>query len=752
MMTESKVHATEVSYELHTLGWKAFQDLCATILTKVLGQTIEQFLATRDGGRDGAFYGSSSNLLEGSEKGSYTVQCKHTSTSGKNISLESLSDELIKAKRLAAKGLATNYLLMTNYSVTGKSEEEIRKAFLNVKGIKWFGLYGSTWINSRIRENSKLRMLVPRIYGIGDLSQILDERSYEQARAILDSMGPDLRKFVMTDAHNKAANAIIEHGFVILLGEPGSGKSMIAATLALGAIDVWNCATMKLVGPDEFISHWNPHEPRQFFWVDDAFGTTQYQQETTFAWNRVFPHLQSAINSGARILFTSRDYIFKAAINNLKLSAFPLLKQSQVIINVQELSLAEKQQMVYNHIKLGDQPQEFKKKIKPFLEEVAESERFLPEIARRLGSRLFTKRLNFNSQSINDFVENPLEYLTEIISQLDSDAKAAVGLLFMNGGSIASPITLSDANSKALKLLGSSSARLIDILPSLDGNILKFIHSNPSRWIYKHPTVGDAYAKLIANNPELIDIYLGGVTPVKLMQEVTCGDVGIQGAIIIPEIRYPAILAKIQVDTKDVFNLLFFLSYRCDTSFLNYYLKENPNILQFALKIYSHVGVSSQAIFLARLHEFKLLSEHDRAFFVKRISELAVETPDADFITDKRIKAVLKDAEYSSILEKVKTELIPCLDSVIDEWHSNYDSSEDPDSYFEILKDALTTYQEVFSEDEDIYDEIDNALTDIDNIVSELSPSTEDDRWEDDEINRPSSPSLERSIFDDVDE
>jgi hypothetical protein len=42
MNTQAKAQAAEPNYELHTLGWKAFQDLCATILAEVMGQTIEQ--------------------------------------------------------------------------------------------------------------------------------------------------------------------------------------------------------------------------------------------------------------------------------------------------------------------------------------------------------------------------------------------------------------------------------------------------------------------------------------------------------------------------------------------------------------------------------------------------------------------------------------------------------------------------------------------------------------------------------------
>lgn len=47
-------------------------------------------------------------------------------------------------------------------------------------------------------------MLVPRVYGLGDLSQILDKRAYTQARAILESLREDLAKVVVTDAYRRA--------------------------------------------------------------------------------------------------------------------------------------------------------------------------------------------------------------------------------------------------------------------------------------------------------------------------------------------------------------------------------------------------------------------------------------------------------------------------------------------------------------------------------------------------------------------
>lgn len=68
---------------------------------------------------------------------------------------------------------------------------------------------------------------------------------------------------------------------------------------------------------------------------------------------------------------TSRDYIYNRARQDLKESAFPLLSESQVVIDVHDLSDLERQQILYNHLKLGKQPASFRSDIKPHLENVA---------------------------------------------------------------------------------------------------------------------------------------------------------------------------------------------------------------------------------------------------------------------------------------------------------------------------------------------------------------------------------------------
>ena len=442
-------------YNLHQLGWSSFQQLCLTITRETLGQTVESFLDSHDGGRDGAFTGKWQATGAEDLGGSFVIQCKFTNRASHNLTASDLSDEFVKAGRLVERGLCDSYVLMTNAGLSGSSAALIRR-LLNEAGVRHVRTFGSTWITQQILGNKRLRMLVPRLYGLGDLSQILDERAYTQARSILESMREDLAKVVVTDAYQKSAKAIEDHGFVLLIGEPASGKTTIASLLSMAAIDHWDSSVLKLEDPDSVIEHWNPDEPSQFFWLDDAFGVTQYEEPQARRWNRVLPRIMPMLRRGARIVMTSRDYIYSRARGNLKSSAFPLLNESQVVIDVRGLSSGEREQILYNHIKLGTQPRSFRKRIKPHLEEVANHPSFIPENARRLGDPLFTKELRITAEDIRRFVEKREELLQEIVQSLDTDSKAALALIFMRNGRLESPINPSDSESRALGRLGSS--------------------------------------------------------------------------------------------------------------------------------------------------------------------------------------------------------------------------------------------------------------------------------------------------------
>ena len=186
----------------------------------------------------------------------------------------------------------------------------------------------------------------------------------------------------------KAATALDTHHFVLLVGEPASGKTTIASLLAMSSADQWDVSVVKLTTPKSVVDHWNPHENSQLFWIDDAFGVTQYESDLVSEWNHVLNEVKTILRQGNRVVMTSRDYIYNRARQDLKEGAFPLFQEGQVLIDVHDLTVDERQQILYNHLKLGRQPPEFRAAVKPYLASVADHSRFIPETARRLHPSL----------------------------------------------------------------------------------------------------------------------------------------------------------------------------------------------------------------------------------------------------------------------------------------------------------------------------------------------------------------------------
>jgi len=753
-------------FKLHTLGWHSFQQLCLSVVREVLGQTVAGFLDSRDGGRDGAFTGRWSPQYGEHYNGEFVIQCKFTNRPSYNLQLSDVQTELEKTKRLVAAGRCDVYVLLTNAGLSGNSEERLAEQF-KAQGVKHFLALGSTWLEDQIRATKKLRMLVPRIYGLGDLTQILDERAYAQATAVLESMRDDLARVVVTESYRQAAKALDQHGFVLLLGEPAAGKTTIASMLAMASADQWQASVVKLERPEQIVQHWNPHEPSQFFWIDDAFGVQQYEYGLASGWNQIFSQVRTILKQGSKIVMTSRDYIYKAARRDLKESAFTLLKESHVVIDVHGLTTKEREQILYNHIRLGTQPHEFRTRVKPFLKEVAGHPRFIPEIARRLGDPNYTEELNVSSYGLSSFVERRAELLEEILSGLDRDCRAALALLYMRNGILPSPVAASAPEIEAVERLGSTFGKCLDALQSMDESFVVLATEQGERaWRYKHPTIGDAYANILKQSPEQLAVYVQGTDVEKLIEQVTCGDVEIQGAMALPRSMYPTVIDRLTSSTSSKWfksshlsgwyqrrRLTQFLAARCSKEFLALYLEASPSVLESVAQPEPRLAYSPQVRMAKRLYDFGILPESHRKLFADHVIELAITGIDAGAMSDEEVSSLLTDDEKAFLREQIRVQLVPRLNNCLTDVQSSFSEGEDASSHMSDFKDVLTTLCEQFADDSFVINAVALVETAADKWIVDQPPTRED--LEPREIGAlrlaDEDWSSERNIFDDID-
>jgi len=757
----------EALYDLHKLGWHSFQQLCSSITREILGQTVESFLDTHDGGQDGAFSGVWKT--EGMEdlSGRFVIQCKFTSKKDAKLKDGDLKEEYKKVTELVKEGLCNSYILLTNAGISGVTAKAIETRLKSI-GVASVRLHGSTWICQQIHESNRLRMMVPRVYGLGDLSQILDDRAYKQAARLLTSMRDDLSKIVITEAYNKAANALNTHGFVLLVGEPAAGKTTIASMLAMAALDQWKAYTLKLDTAEQVVDRWNPDFPSQFFWVDDCFGVTQYEKELVQAWNHKFTQIKTMLDQGIKIVMTTRDYIYKRARNDLKLTAFPLLKESQVVVDVHNLSLLEKQQILYNHLKLGTQPAKFVKDIKPLLNFVANHVRFIPETARRLSDPIFTKNLYTSEYHLNEFVTKQESFLQDVLLGLDVHSKAALALIYLNNGILKSPVELEESELAYINRLGSDIGNCIMALEAMDGSLVQYAMSEDvSSWRFKHPTIGDAYSDSLVKSPELLGIYIQGVPTEMLIEQITCGDVGLENAVIVPKHFFSTIIEKLAEFKKSTKfktpyysvwkaqrQLKVFLASRCSKGFLKLYITKNPEILVSISKPGLYLSYSEEVDLALKLQSLELLPEENRLQFIETIIDYGLSGEDLYGIDSYKMHSIFTDEELANFKVRIRTELVPKLTEVRCNWESGFsDTYDNADDHMAKFTDILNTVIGLYEDDEEVVRKTNEEAEMAKDWISEnLRPEkTERSARKLDEVETTTTTTT-RDIFDDVDE
>ncbi len=73
-----------MNYDLFSLGWHSFQQLCLTITREILGQAVESFWIL-DAGKDGAFAGTWRPAKGEALSGRFVIQCKFSSKRDKTL-------------------------------------------------------------------------------------------------------------------------------------------------------------------------------------------------------------------------------------------------------------------------------------------------------------------------------------------------------------------------------------------------------------------------------------------------------------------------------------------------------------------------------------------------------------------------------------------------------------------------------------------------------------------------------------------
>jgi hypothetical protein len=700
---------------LEDLGWSSFQDLAIAVCEDILNTQANTFSPTRDMGIDGIV----EPIRGRGTEDSVVIQAKHTSVF-ELLSKPTLLREMEKLVELSANFPISTYILVTNYRV-GLSLRVAFSQHLQALGIKRGLIIGRENIVRRIRKSPKLRGMVPRLYGIGDLSQIIDERRIAQSSAILSTLRYELDKFVTTESYRLSIGALREHNILILLGDPAVGKSTIARCLAMAAIDEFSCAPVILNSFDEIANHWNPDDEKRLFWIDDAFGSTQLDQIATESFNKNLTFLNAAIKQGNKIILTSRSYIWNLSRSFTKIESLSNYISARVEIDVKQFTEFERAQIVYNHLQFGDQAADWIQRFRGFLPSVVRHRNFKPEVARRLGTNVFTGQLRPLASDVDQFVKNPAAFLEGTIQGFDDATKGALSAVLMAGGALASPIETNEAVTTACRLFSCKAGEIARRLRALEGPFFRLEDGDDGDqyWRFSHPTIGEATATVATSSPELLDVYLDGAPVRRMIREVCCVGRHVQGAIIkVGKSRFTKLAERLKTLEAGDYDLILFLAWRSTRDFRQTFFDGNT-VRPLAPHFSGRMLLNRPCIeLISLLLGDGLCSDELRHEFIRTAKAAIIEDFDPEYLSHD-IQTIMGESAFSASIETIWHALKTAPSLAISDLYNNIEDDSDPDTYFSNVIDYFEELKTFFpTEDHDLvqgtlFEAIDEAVAEI---------------------------------------
>jgi hypothetical protein len=246
---------------------------------------------------------------------------------------------------------------------------------------------------------------------------------------------------------------------------------------------------------------------------------------------------------------------------------------------------------------------------------------------------------------------------------------------------------------------------------------------------------------------------------------VTCGDVGIEKAVVVPKSLFPQMLKKLTEYSRSKsyksdwlstsgarWDLQGFLARRCSKEFLSLYLQINPGLLDQVSKPGLFLDAVTEVRLAKRLHEFGLLPEENRRKFIDTVSKYAIEGEDADALDDEGIRSLFTDDEFEEFVARVRAELLPQLWDVRRRHESDYSPGASPDEHMQPLLEVFESLKKRFGDDESAIILIDREIRSTKNWIDENTPlEPEQSPRKLEKVEEPEKPHSTRSIFDDID-
>jgi hypothetical protein len=498
-----------LQYNLENLHWREFERLITFYLKEKIGEGVWTFDGSQDKGRDAEFRGEANEFPSKSctFRGDWIFQVKHKTTRTRTLSqvesklLQDLKDELEKIFR-KHHFRCDNYIYITNISVSNNFRSLATSVFDDFfraslpTGIKLnFRVIEYKDLEPFIAKNPSVRRAFPSLLTFTDLENVFLKKEETKNKGYLRSARNSINRFVSTTHYATAVDLLAESSFLMIVGDPKSGKTSIVEALAIAFLEEGHFKPYFVRTTDEFftIAAYLAAGERALFICDDIFGQHELDGGKLEDWTNYFQSVMGLVDENHRFVFTTRKYIYEQFANKSGLRRFFPEEEnpSRYVIKLSSLTKDEREQILVKHLQHSTLPVEILRTTFSAKEQILACPDFSPEVIRSLVSLLGSIPSHSVRTVIASHIKHPNQYLYDFFDNISADKR-----LLLLSVAVAPNRNATKVESSFVGLLEdclmTPSVRFEAFIDELDGSIIRkreYLESNEVE--YYHPSMYD---------------------------------------------------------------------------------------------------------------------------------------------------------------------------------------------------------------------------------------------------------------------